>query len=962
MPIQNVYLKIETIHDYSPVEPDDHVTAPIAYKRDCMRNAGHEDATIPQAEVDARRLTALIYREYLDPNFLIPKPDKLVLADINEPPYDHRVPGAVIYTRPGTHLCIRVKNDDDRPHSFHVHGLKYGIDSDGAWPFGVQNAGGRSDEICPGQSWIYFIDVEDYMLGAWPFYDHYRDMAKSINRGLFGGIIVMRGDEYDRLPRFRLTPALQNVVDRGLDPKLLAGPKERFGHGPGLAPLDLVPALAGLEEDVRAPFLQPVIKPTDTLYVPLFMHLMQGKLHKHEDDHDQVPGDGPRVVPGRLVAAPDLRLAVLNLAAAAGIAVLGDRVAAQGDDEDKESLPSLCYNGRSFVGNSPTIVAAAGQRIRWYVFNLDVARGEWHNFNPHGARWPYADETIDTRSLGPAESFIVETKTPPVLVLPPEIENYQSPENRPRDAKPFRLRGDFMFHCQSVADTTKGLVGLVRSIQTVWLTSQDANRLRLPLDPGNNSCPEIDFDRCANATDGKVEEVPGNPEVIFMHAVLLPNTARVLFWGEGPRPDQTRLWDQDTGLYSQPANQPADITPDQNLWSGAQNYLNDAAGTILAYGGWGAGPDPGRRAFLFHPASLTFSHAADVHQPRFYSSAIALNDGRIMTIFGTDNNGGTVVPNFEIYTPDGGDGSWSTPEPLPFNYLFYPWTYVLPNGELFIGGPQKPARTVNWTVTPVVDDPARQFNQIFPQRGVNMDGTSVLLPLRPPNYEPRVLIAGGDGLATGPSAEWIDLSAAAPAWAALPNMNVSRDKLNSVLLPDGKVVIVGGAGTGLPNGGPVETFDPEDPAAGFRVGPLLQSVRDYHSAALLLSDGSVLVGGDPRVAGVSTPHERYLPPYFFAARPSITGAPATVGFGAPFTINTPDAASIEEVVLMRPGGVTHAFNVAQRYVGCAIVSKTGASVDATAPPNGNVAPPGYYLLFIVNGDRVPSTGVWIRIG
>ncbi len=763
MPIQNVYLKIETIHDYSPVEPDDHVTAPIAYKRDCMRNAGHEDGTIPQGEVNARRLTALVYREYLDPNFLIPKPDKLVLADINEPAYDHRVPGTVIYTRPGMHLCIRVKNDDNAPHSFHVHGLKYGIDSDGAWPFGVQRPDGRSDEICPGQSWTYFIDVEDHMIGAWPFYDHYRDMLKTINRGLFGGVVVLRSAEFDRLPRFRLSPPLQEVVRRGgVDPKLLAGPKGRFGHGPGLAPLALVPPLAELEEDVRAPFLQPVIKPTDTLHVPLFIHVMRGKLHEHEhehdDDHDEGQGDGPRVDRGQLVAVPDLQIAVRNLAAAVGLAGLRDLVAVRGDEEERESLPSLCYNGRSFVGNTPTIVAVAGQTIRWYVFNLDVGR-DWHNFHPHGARWPYANENIDVRSLGPTESFVVETKAPPVVQLPPEIEQYQHPDKRPRAAKPFKLRGDFLFHCQTVADTTLGLAGLVRSTQTVWLKPEDANKLHLPLDPGDNSCPEVDFERCANAANGKVEVVPGQPEVIFMHAVLLPNTARVLFWGEGPRADQTRLWDQDTGLYSQPANQPANISPDQNLWSGAQGYFNDEARTILAYGGWGAGPNPARRAFRFDPrpgvpGGLTFSHAADVNFPRFYSTAISLNDGRIMTIFGTDNNGGALVPSFEIYTPDGGDGSWSAAEPLPFNYLFYPWTYVLPNGELFIAGPQKPARTFDFTVTPVVDDPARQFNQIFSQRGVNMDGTSVLLPLRPPNYEPRVFIAGGSTADTRQSAEW----------------------------------------------------------------------------------------------------------------------------------------------------------------------------------------------------------------
>jgi hypothetical protein len=964
VPVRNIYLKIETIHDYCPVEPDDHVAEPIAYKRDCMRNAGHDDGTIPQAEVDSRRLTALVYREYLDPNFLVPKPDKLVLADINEPAFDHRVPGTVIYARPGTRLRIRVKNDDDTPHSFHVHGLKYGIDSDGAWPFGIRSADGRrSDEICPGQTWTYTVDVEPYMIGAWPFHDHYRDMEKTINRGLFGGIVVLPGDECDHLPRFPLTPPLENVIRGGLKAADLAGPRARFGHGPAEAPIALVPALAGLEEDVRAPHLQPVIKPTDTLHVPLFIHVMRGKLHKHEDHQDEEPGGRPVIDRGQLVPVPALGAALRNLAVAAGLVPLGDLVAVRGDEDEKESLRSLCYNGRSFVGNTPTIVATAGQRIRWYVFNLDLGR-DWHNFHPHGERWPYASETIDVRSLGPAESFVVESVVPPVLLLPPEIEQYQRPDKRPRDAKPFKLRGDFLFHCQSVADTAQGLAGLVRSTQTVWLRPADANRLRLPLDPGDNSCPEIDFERCDNAANGKVEVVPGNPEVVFMHALLLVNSNRVLFWGEGPRPDQTRLWDQDTGLYSTPGNQPADISPDQNLWSGAQGYLNDPVGTILAFGGFGAGVNPGRRAFLFDPsavpAGLPFSDATDVNLSRFYSTAVSLADGRIMTLFGTDRNGGVVVPNFEIFTP-GGAGSWSAPEPMPFNYLYYPWTFVLPDGELFIAGPQKPARRVNATVTPIVDDPARQFNQIFAQRGVNMDGTAVVLPLRPPNYEPRVIIAGGDGADTGPSAELIDLSVPAPAWQALPNMNVARDKLNSVLLPDGKVVIVGGAGTGLADGGPVETFDPDDPGAGFRLGPVLQSVRDYHSAAILLADGSVLVGGDPRVAGVHTPLERYLPPYFFAARPTITGAPASVGFGASFTINTADAPDIDEVVLMRPGAVTHAFNMSQRYIGCAIASKVGATVEAISPPNGNVAPPGYYLLFIVNGERVPSTGVWIRL-
>ncbi|MFE3781304.1 hypothetical protein ACFXPA_24380 [Amycolatopsis sp. NPDC059090] len=109
---------------------------------------------------------------------------------------------------------------------------------------------------------------------------------------------------------------------------------------------------------------------------------------------------------------------------------------------------------------------------------------------------------------------------------------------------------------------------------------------------------------------------------------------------------------------------------------------------------------------------------------------------------------------------------------MPFNYFYYPWTFLLPGGDLFVAGPQKPSRRFNPAVTPVVDDPAKQYPQLAnPQRGVNMDDTAVLLPLHPPHYEPRVIVAGGtsNGAAWSgeagalKTAEWIDLSVPAPS-------------------------------------------------------------------------------------------------------------------------------------------------------------------------------------------------------
>jgi hypothetical protein len=290
----------------------------------------------------------------------------------------------------------------------------------------------------------------------------------------------------------------------------------------------------------------------------------------------------------------------------------------------------------------------------------------------------------------------------------------------------------------------------------------------------------------------------------------------------------------------------------------------------------------------------------------------------------------------------------------------------LPGSELFVAGPQKPARRFDWTATTVVDDPARQYNQVFPFRGQmnngNMEGTAVLLPLKPPNYSARAMIVGGSTPDVWQTAEWIDLSAPAPAWSALPNLNVARNKLTSVLLPDGKVFFAGGITT-LPDGGPVELFDPEDPPSGFAMGPNMHHMRNYHSSAILLSDGSVLMGGDANGGsdGGNTPNERYLPSYFFKPRPAVTGTPAALTYGSSFSVQTSNPGAIAEVVLMRPGAVTHGFNHAQRYVGCVITGQTATDVIADAPPDGNVAPPGHYLLFLVDSDRVPSTGTWVQL-
>ncbi len=113
--------------------------------------------------------------------------------------------------------------------------------------------------------------------------------------------------------------------------------------------------------------------------------------------------------------------------------------------------------------------------------------------------------------------------------------------------------------------------------------------------------------------------------------------------------------------------------------------------------------------------------------------------------------------------------------------------------------------------------------------------------------------------------------------------------------------------------------------------------------------------------------EVYSPPYLFnsngtaATRPSITSlTTAKIGYGAAFQVKTPDAANIASVVLMRNGAVTHAFNMDQRYVGLSYTVGSGV-LNVTGPPTGNIAPPGYYMLFILNDAGVPSMASVVQV-
>ena len=197
-------------------------------------------------------------------------------------------------------------------------------------------------------------------------------------------------------------------------------------------------------------------------------------------------------------------------------------------------MPSHSINGRAFVGNSPTVEVETGHTIRWYVFNLDLGH-DFHNFHPHNIRWEFAGENLDVRVLSPAEAFCIEAKAPGVVLLNPKIDALQKAKKRPKNAKEYTFVGEFLFHCHVHHHFIMGMAGLVRAKHKLWLTPELACELQedrgLRLYTGDNLCPPVELDRCEKSGEGEWREVPGDPRVAMMHACLLPNTSKVLYFG-----------------------------------------------------------------------------------------------------------------------------------------------------------------------------------------------------------------------------------------------------------------------------------------------------------------------------------------------------------------------------------------------------------------------------------------------
>jgi hypothetical protein len=366
------------------------------------------------------------------------------------------------------------------------------------------------------------------------------------------------------------------------------------------------------------------------------------------------------------------------------------------------------------------------------------------------------------------------------------------------------------------------------------------------------------------------------------------------------------------------------------------------------------------RNAVFEPETGAFTNVQNMAHGRWYPTTTTLGDGRVMTFSGLSETGST-NSSVEIYTVDSG---WSGEFSAGWIPPLYPRMHLSTDGRVFYAGSTRSSR--------FFDPSAKTWSNIVATVNYTTNrtyGTSVLLPLTPANgYRPRVMIFGGGNPATA-TTEIIDLSAPTLQWQYGPSMSQPRIQMNATLLPNGRVLATGGSRNNeeaLTASLNADLYDPTTNT--FSSAGANLYARLYHSNALLLADATVLlIGGNPQRGTVERRLEIYSPAYLFnidgtaAFRPTITGlVPETVAYGAPFQVQTPNAADIASVVLVRPGAPTHAFDMEQRLVGLSYTAGNGV-LNVTSPPNGNIAPPGYYMLFVLNAAGVPSVARFVRL-
>ncbi len=396
------------------------------------------------------------------------------------------------------------------------------------------------------------------------------------------------------------------------------------------------------------------------------------------------------------------------------------------------------------------------------------------------------------------------------------------------------------------------------------------------------------------------------------------------------------------------------------LMTGGDTRINGTINTI----GWQPGIG-NQDANVFDPVTKAVSRRGRMNWPRWYGTMTKLPWGEIyiqggaMTLAADQMVGGVELhPRYaEIASVDG--RTYTELADLDVDSLpwYYPRNFVARSGHI-IGW----ARNWAYRIDPRGGGSREDFGWA-PEVALDSGSTAVM-------YRPgKVLIAGGHNF----RAVRADINGAYPAYESVPDLDSWRLWSTATVLPSGQVVLANGGDSdtsveGAPLGNPARHVSLYDPVANaWTRGPSSQRARLYHSTSILLPDATVLLGGGGSPGPVTNLNaEIYYPPYLYredgtlAPRPSITGAPAVVDPKTSFDVGVGTGHVVAKVVLVKTGGVTHSFDMDQRYIELAF-TLDGDTVHATMPSHPADAPPGFYHVFVLDDHGVPSVSRILRV-
>ena len=397
-----------------------------------------------------------------------------------------------------------------------------------------------------------------------------------------------------------------------------------------------------------------------------------------------------------------------------------------------------------------------------------------------------------------------------------------------------------------------------------------------------------------------------------------------------------------------------------------------------------------RDVLIFDPLNNKWTPIQPMAHGRWYPTVVCMSDGTILAASGLDERFGCNNTLERNTDPD--HSAWV--KTRDFHLPLYPHLFQLRDGRLFFTGGKMDTKgdSVPFAFDPINPTPSSVVPGLTDTAGQCNQCASVILP--PVQAQQFMILGGGPEDPDDPNAPRgkatqrvavVDFTLEPPHYQLKKNLNHERMHVNAVLLPDRTVIAVGGGVTREasantnkvdPQGGR-EVFEAEIydlTTDTWTVTAPATVARLYHSVALLLPDGRVLsAGGNPNKGSQTKwlppdPMEEerleiFSPPYLFkkTSRPVIDNVPQEIVYGGNTAIRTPQAMQIKWASLIAPGLTTHSFNSTQRVVDVPFAVTPPNTLNAAIPNDRNIAPPGWYMLFLTDNDGVPSVANWVHL-